>query len=85
MESINSWEGCDFCGSDETLVCCGDYWLCHYCLEIMHVENLYGENTHHIVESCYKGLAQATRKAIEIDPRVPEVVPSTKGRIGDSA
>ncbi len=51
----------------------------------LHVENLYGENTHHIVESCYKGLAQATRKAIVIDPRVPEIVPSTKGRIGDSA
>ncbi len=51
----------------------------------LHVENLYGENTHHIVESCYKGLAQATRKAIAIDPRVPEIVPSTKGRIGDSA
>ena len=51
----------------------------------LHVENLYGENTHHIIESCYKGLAQATRRAVAIDPRVPSVVPSTKGMIGDSA
>ncbi len=51
----------------------------------LHVENLYGQNTHHIVESCYKGLARATRLAIAIDPRVPGVVPSTKGMIGDPA
>ncbi len=51
----------------------------------LHVENLYGVNTHHIIESCYKGLAQATRRAVAIDPRVPGVVPSTKGMIGDSA
>ena len=51
----------------------------------LHVENLYGVNTHHIIESCYKGLAQATRRAVAIDPRVPGVVPSTKGVIGDSA
>ncbi len=50
----------------------------------LHVENLYGVNTHHIIESCYKGLAQATRRAVAIDPRVPDVVPSTKGMIGDS-
>ena len=51
----------------------------------LHVENLYGVNTHHIIESCYKGLAQATRRAVAIDPRVPGVIPSTKGVIGDSA
>ncbi len=50
----------------------------------LHVENLYGVNTHHIIESCYKGLAQATRRAVAIDPRVPGVIPSTKGMIGDS-
>jgi imidazoleglycerol-phosphate dehydratase len=48
----------------------------------LHVENLYGENNHHIVESCYKGLARALRQAIEIDPRQPNVVPSTKGVLG---
>ena len=47
----------------------------------LHVENLYGENTHHIVESCYKGLARALRQAIEIDPRKSGAVPSTKGSL----
>jgi imidazoleglycerol-phosphate dehydratase len=48
----------------------------------LHVENLYGENNHHIVESCYKGLARALRKAVEIDPRKSDAVPSTKGVLG---
>jgi len=47
----------------------------------LHVENLYGENNHHIVESCYKGLARALRQAIEIDPRKADEVPSTKGML----
>lgn len=45
----------------------------------LHVDNLYGENNHHIVESCYKGLARALRDAIEIDLRKADEVPSTKG------
>ena len=45
----------------------------------LHVENAYGENNHHIVESCYKGLARALRDAIELDSRNAEEVPSTKG------
>jgi len=45
----------------------------------LHVRNLYGVNNHHIVESCYKGLARALRQAVEIDPRAREAVPSTKG------
>ena len=49
----------------------------------LHVESLYGENNHHIVESCYKGLARALREALSIDPRVSDRVPSTKGQIGD--
>ena len=48
----------------------------------LHVENLYGENNHHIVESCYKGLAQALRTAVAIDPRISGDVPSTKGVLG---
>lgn len=47
----------------------------------LHVENLYGENNHHIVESCYKGLARALRQAIDIDPRRKGDIPSTKGRL----
>ncbi len=48
----------------------------------LHIENLYGENNHHIVESCYKGVARALRAAIEIDPRKSDAVPSTKGVLG---
>ncbi len=48
----------------------------------LHMENLYGENSHHIVESCYKALANALRHAIEIDPRRADEVPSTKGVLG---
>jgi imidazoleglycerol-phosphate dehydratase len=50
----------------------------------LHVENLYGENNHHIVESCYKGLARALRQAVAIDPRRADEVPSTKGVLGGS-
>lgn len=49
----------------------------------LHVENLYGDNNHHIVESCYKALARSLREAVSIDPRQPQAVPSTKGRLGD--
>ena len=47
----------------------------------LHVDNLYGENTHHIVESCYKGLARALRSATTLDPRASDAVPSTKGTL----
>jgi imidazoleglycerol-phosphate dehydratase len=50
----------------------------------LHVDNLYGENSHHIVESCFKGLARALRDAVEIDPRKADAVPSTKGVLGGS-
>lgn len=45
----------------------------------LHVENLYGINNHHIVESCFKGLARALRQAITIDERKKDAVASTKG------
>jgi imidazoleglycerol-phosphate dehydratase len=50
----------------------------------LHVENLYGENNHHIVESCFKGLARSLRQAVEVDPRQSGAVPSTKGTLGGS-
>ena len=50
----------------------------------LHVENIYGENNHHIVESCFKALARAFRQAIEIDPRKANAIPSTKGTLGSS-
>ena len=45
----------------------------------LHIENVYGDNSHHIIESCFKGLARSLREALEIDKRVKNRVPSTKG------
>ena len=47
----------------------------------LHVENIYGDNSHHIIESCYKGLARALREAVTVDPRAENIIPSTKGTI----
>ena len=48
----------------------------------LHVENAYGDNSHHIADSCFKGLARALRQAVAIDPRQSQAVPSTKGVLG---
>jgi imidazoleglycerol-phosphate dehydratase len=45
----------------------------------LHVENIYGDNSHHIIESCFKGLARALRLALEKDLRAGDSLPSTKG------
>jgi imidazoleglycerol-phosphate dehydratase len=45
----------------------------------LHVETCYGSNTHHIIESSFKALAQACKMAIAIDPRQADRIPSTKG------
>ena len=50
----------------------------------LHVDNFYGDNTHHIIESCFKALARALRAAVEIDPRKVDAVPSTKGTLSGS-
>jgi imidazoleglycerol-phosphate dehydratase len=47
----------------------------------LHIQNLYGENNHHIVETCFKGLARALRLAMAGDPRQAGRVPSTKGTL----
>ena len=47
----------------------------------LHVENIYGDNSHHIIESCYKGLARTLRAALELDPRNKSTIPSTKGSL----
>jgi imidazoleglycerol-phosphate dehydratase len=47
----------------------------------LHVENLYGRNNHHIVETCFKALARALRTAVAIDPREANRIPSTKGSL----
>jgi imidazoleglycerol-phosphate dehydratase len=45
----------------------------------LHIENIYGDNSHHIIESCFKGLARALRLALEKDSRAADSLPSTKG------
>ena len=47
----------------------------------LHVETLYGDNAHHVAESCFKGLARALRRSVSIDPREDGRVPSTKGTL----
>ena len=47
----------------------------------LHIETLYGDNNHHIAESCFKALARSLREAVEIDPRQKDRVPSTKGSL----
>ena len=47
----------------------------------LHVENIYGENSHHKVESCYKGLARSLKDALTIDKRIKNSIPSTKGKL----
>ena len=47
----------------------------------LHVENIYGENSHHKIESCYKGLARSLKEALSIDNRIKNSIPSTKGSI----
>ena len=49
----------------------------------LHIENIYGENSHHIVETCFKGTARALREAVAIDERMEGIVPSTKGTLSD--
>jgi imidazoleglycerol-phosphate dehydratase len=48
----------------------------------LHIELLYGQNNHHIVEAIYKGFARAMRQAVELDPRKGGAIPSTKGLLG---
>ena len=50
----------------------------------LHIENLYGNNTHHIVESCFKSLAISIREAIKIDKKNSKNIPSTKGSLSGS-
>ena len=47
----------------------------------LHIENIYGDNSHHIIESCFKGLARSLRQALEIDKRIKNIIPSTKGTL----
>tara|TARA_B100000945_G_scaffold264011_1_gene222993 strand:+ start:263 stop:853 length:591 start_codon:yes stop_codon:yes gene_type:complete len=47
----------------------------------LHVENIYGENSHHKIESCFKALAKTLKEALTVDKRIKSSIPSTKGSI----
>ena len=47
----------------------------------LHVENIYGDNSHHKNDSCFKALARSLKEALEIDKRIKNSIPSTKGSI----
>ena len=47
----------------------------------LHVENIYGDNSHHKIESCFKALARSLREALEVDKRIKNILPSTKGKL----
>ena len=45
----------------------------------LHIENFYGTNNHHIIESCFKSFARSVRTALTIDERIKNIIPSSKG------
>jgi len=47
----------------------------------LHIENFYGDNNHHIIESCFKSFARSIRQALAIDERIKNIIPSSKGTL----
>ena len=47
----------------------------------LHIENFYGDNNHHIIESCFKSFARSIRKALTVDERTKNIIPSSKGTL----
>jgi len=47
----------------------------------LHIENFYGDNNHHIIESCFKSFARSVRCALTVDERIKDIIPSSKGTL----
>ena len=47
----------------------------------LHVENIYGKNNHHIIESCFKAFAKSVKLSVEVDERIKDIIPSSKGTL----
>ena len=47
----------------------------------LHIENFYGDNNHHIIESCFKSFARSIRQALTVDERTKNIIPSSKGTL----
>lgn len=55
--------------------------FCNHAQVTLHVDNLKGSNAHHVVETVFKAFGRALRMALELDARMADVVPSTKGSL----
>ena len=55
--------------------------LSNHAFITLHIENLYGENAHHQIETIFKAFGRALRMALEIDPKQGDIIPSTKGAL----
>ena len=47
----------------------------------LHIENFYGDNNHHIIESCFKSFARSIRQALTVDEKIKNIIPSSKGTL----
>ena len=47
----------------------------------LHMQNFYGDNNHHIIESCFKSFARSVRQALTVDERIKNIIPSSKGTL----
>jgi imidazoleglycerol-phosphate dehydratase len=47
----------------------------------LHIENFYGDNNHHIIESCFKSFARSVKQALTVDERIKNIIPSSKGTL----
>mgnify|MGYP001171837205 CR=1 FL=1 len=47
----------------------------------LHIENFYGDNNHHIIESCFKSFARSIKQALAVDERIKNIIPSSKGTL----
>jgi len=47
----------------------------------LHIENFYGDNNHHIIESCFKSFARSIGQALTVDERIKNIIPSSKGTL----
>jgi imidazoleglycerol-phosphate dehydratase len=47
----------------------------------LHIDNIRGKNSHHIAETIFKAFGRAVRMALEVDPRMGDILPSTKGKL----
>jgi imidazoleglycerol-phosphate dehydratase len=55
--------------------------FCNHAQATLHIDNLRGQNSHHIAETVFKAFGRALRMGLERDPRMAEMVPSTKGSL----